>query len=75
MIGTYKVGDGPIGLLILQTNVWVTNERAGTVTELSSSGEVLGTFKVESRPLGITTDGDQHLGNEQQEQHCDQAVG
>jgi DNA-binding beta-propeller fold protein YncE len=53
------VGDGPVGIAIdYAGNVWVANQGyaaapGNTVTELSSSGALLGTFTVGSGPTGI----------------------
>ena len=68
VLGTFAVGTGPSGIAIdASGNVWITNYGVtelppaadvpgNTVTELSSSGALLGTFTVGTRPSGIAID-------------------
>ena len=55
---TYPVGsDAPYGIAIDGSgNVWVTNQGSNNITELSSTGSVLGSFPVSTSPTGITLD-------------------
>ncbi len=56
----YTVGNYPEGIAIDSSgNVWVANEgtnMAGSITKLSSSGTVIGTFPVGTDPQGIAID-------------------
>jgi streptogramin lyase len=54
---SYAVGNNPYGIAIdASGNVWVTNFGDNTVTKLSSSGSLLGTFAVGAQPRGIAID-------------------
>ena len=54
---TYTVGNNPFAIAIDSVgNVWVTNNADNTVTELNSSGSLLGTFHVGTQPRGIAID-------------------
>ncbi|MBF0557905.1 MAG: Ig-like domain-containing protein [Nitrospirae bacterium] len=58
---SYSVGNNPYGVAIDSlSHIWVSNYGSNTVTELSSSGTVLGTTTVGTRPMGIAVD---PLGN------------
>lgn len=51
------VGEGPEAVVFDGVNLWVSNEFDNTVTRLSPTGAVLGTYRVGRRPLGLATDG------------------
>ncbi len=59
VLGTFTLGlnSSPVGIAIdISGNVWVTNPFLNTVTELSSSGALIGTYAVGNFPYGIAID-------------------
>ena len=55
---TYPVGSEPYGIAIDGSgNVWVTDQGSNSVTELGSTGAVLGSFTVSTGPTGIAIGG------------------
>ena len=61
VLGTFTVGD-PEGVAVDPTShdVWVANYTSNNVTELSSTGSVLGTSTVGSYPRGVAVDATSH---------------
>lgn len=60
-IGTYTVGNGPVGIGIDQNGyIWVANSNDNTVTKLSSSGSLIGTYNAGDGPdaIAINSSGD-----------------
>ena len=57
-INPYTVGTDPLGIAIDSSGklFWVANHGSSNVTELNSSGAVLGTFPVGTNPAGIAID-------------------
>jgi hypothetical protein len=63
MVHTVQVGNGPIGLAVTASAVWVANASDGSVTEVDrASLRSLGTFRIGTDPVAIAPalDGD-HL--------------
>jgi hypothetical protein len=63
MVHTVQVGNGPIGLAVTASAVWVANASDGSVTEVDrASLQSLGTFRIGTDPVAIAPalDGD-HL--------------
>jgi YVTN family beta-propeller protein len=52
-----EVGEGPEAVVFDGVSLWVANEFDNTVTRLSATGAILGTYTVGRRPLGLATDG------------------
>jgi DNA-binding beta-propeller fold protein YncE len=58
LLGTFKVGGAPIGIVFDGTNIWVANSNQGTVSKLRArDGKLLGTFVVPGSPYGLVFDG------------------
>jgi DNA-binding beta-propeller fold protein YncE len=58
VLGTFSVGNGPLGVAFDGADIWVANEGGHTVTELRASyGTVLGTFPGPNSPYGVAFDG------------------
>ncbi len=68
ILGSFKVGDDPEGVVFDGTNIWVTNSTDGTVSKLlASTGALVGTYPAANllfgaslsgyRPAGIAFDG------------------
>lgn len=56
-MNTFTTGTYPEGIAIDATgNIWVANNGDGTVTELNSTGTIVGTFTVGTGPVGIAID-------------------
>ena len=57
-INTFPVGNNPNGIAVdAAGNIWVTNSHDNTITKLSSSGVLIGTYPVGgSNPIGIAID-------------------
>jgi DNA-binding beta-propeller fold protein YncE len=57
-LGTFNVGDDPLGIAFYGTNVWVANGNGATVTKLlAATGAVPGTFSGGTAARGIAFDG------------------
>jgi len=55
---TYPVGDGPAGLAIDGTSLWVANNGSSTVMRVDrATGAILATYTSGKGPFGITSDG------------------
>jgi DNA-binding beta-propeller fold protein YncE len=57
-LGTFTVGNGPLGLAYDGANIWVTNSGDSTVAKVrATDGAILGTFAVGINPWGVVFDG------------------
>ncbi len=58
ILGTFAVGDHPLGVVFDGSSIWVTGGNANTLTKLrASDGTNLGTFPVGSGPFSLAFDG------------------
>ena len=57
VLGTFAVGAQPESLCIDGAHIWITNQRANSVSRLNQNGELIGTCAVETAPAGIVFDG------------------
>ena len=60
VLGTYSVGNGPLGVAFDGANIWVANSADGMVRKLqATTGAVLGTFHVGNfgGAVGLAFDG------------------
>jgi YVTN family beta-propeller protein len=53
----FKLPHVPSSILIAAGTLWTSNSFAGTVTKISTSGEVIGDYSVGTEPLGMAFDG------------------
>src|SRR5215208_1832156 len=52
-----RVGEGPTGIAFDGSTIWVTNQFSKTVSRISSTGSVLGSYPVGNNPTGVACDG------------------
>ena len=58
LVGTFPVGNGPVGVAFDGTHIWVPNRFSDDVTKLlASDGSLVGTFSVGTLPQAVAFDG------------------
>lgn len=56
-LGTFAVGNAPLGIAFDGAHMWVANHANNSASELSLSGTTIGRYSVGNDPWGVAFDG------------------